>query len=542
MYQVNLSESYFPAQASSELRELSFGDLLREAASDSADRLALVEVLPDGTTYRQWSYAELLLESEGLARDLLQRFKPLDCIAIWAPNQVEWMLAQCAIALAGMTLVTINPSLRIDEAEYILKQSKSVGLFYCEDCRGNPIATMAVELQQRLPSLQQVINIIDVPALADNDSNCELPLVDPYAPMQIQYTSGTTSFPKGVLLSHRSALNNACAVLDRMSVERYCKILHLLPMFHCTGSITSFIGGISHRGACYALEQFDPVAAIKVVADERLTLHVSVPAVVMAMLEAHKTTRRDLTSMRAMSIGGALVLPELVDEATEVFGCVAHIGYGQTEVSPAISFTWAGDSLEDFRGSVGQAMPDTEISIRDASTLALLPLDTIGEVCVRSYAVMIGYNQEPAKTADTVTQAGWLRTGDLGCIDSRGYIKITGRIKEMIIRGGENLYPLEIENCMLTRGDLERIAVIGIPDKKWGEIAVCFFLPKPGSGVTAERLKEFCREHLSPQKAPSVWLLLEDSRWPLTALGKVRKAIMRDQFITGDFNDLLPAK
>ena len=278
---------------------------------------------------------------------------------------------------------------------------------------------------------------------------------------------------------------------------------------------------------------FDPAMIAEVIERERTKFILGVPTMLVALIDEIRRSGRDVSSVRRIMSGGAMVAPQLCREAKEVLGAPIQIVYGQTETSPVLTQAWYDDTLEDLTETIGQPSAYTEISIRDAQHNRVVPIGEQGEICARAYSVMLGYNDNPEATAGAIDGDGWLHTGDLGRMDSRGYVKITGRVKEMIIRGGENLFPAEIENAMLEHDDIEEVAVVGVADEKWGEQVACFLRSSSDQALTAESLKQFIRERLSPQKSPTYWIRVDD--WPLTGSGKIQKFKLREAFEAGEF-------
>ncbi len=285
---------------------------------------------------------------------------------------------------------------------------------------------------------------------------------------------------------------------------------------------------------------FDPVMIANVIARERTDFVSGVPTMLTALIAEFERTNHDVSFVRHMISGGAMVSPQLCRKARDVFGATVQIAYGLTETSPAISQTWSDDSPTDLTDTIGQPVPFIEVSIRDVDTDAVLPVGQQGEVCCRGYNVMTGFNNNPEATAETIGPDGWLHTGDLGTMDARGYLRITGRKKEMIIRGGENLFPVEIENAVLEHPSIHECAVVGVPDPQFGEKVACFLTSRTDQRPSADDLKTFIRSQLSPQKSPSYWIWVDE--WPMTGSGKIQKFQLRDQFIEGKFDDQIAPK
>jgi fatty-acyl-CoA synthase len=534
VYSLNLEQAYFPAQADDVVLETTVGGVLRAQALATPDAEALIEADMAGELRRRWTYAELLGDAERLAEALLTRYRPGERIAVWAPNIPEWVTLMYGAALAGLTLVTANPAYQPRELQFVLKQSGAVGLFLVCEHRGNPMARIAAEVAVEVPALREIVDMEDTAALfAGADLGVALPEVRPDDPVQIQYTSGTTGFPKGAVLHHRGITNNARFSNARMGVRSGDTILNFMPLFHTAGCGLLTLGAVQFGCRMILARLFDPARMLAIVEAERVDLVLGVPTMLVALLEAQAAQPRDLASVRTAGAGGAMVSPELVRRVRAEFGCNFHVVYGQTESSCLLTVTHGADDEADVCETVGQPLPRTEISIRDPGSNAVQPAGAIGEICVRGYGVMLGYNDNPAATAQAIDAEGWLHTGDLGTMDSRGYLKITGRVKEMIIRGGENLFPAEIENVLLEHPSVAEVAVVGAPDERWGEIVVCFVRLADEARLDRAALVAHCREHISAQKTPAHWIAVQD--WPLTGSGKIQKFVLRDRFVAGEF-------
>lgn len=532
MYKVTLTESYFPAQRDDVVLPLTVGGGLRAQALATPHAPALIETDAAGLFARRWTYGELLAEAERLARALLSRYRPGERIAVWAPNIPEWVIIEYAAALAGLTLVTVNPAYRPRELKFVLEQSRSAGLFLVREFRGNPMARIATEVVAGLAGVREVIDMQDPAALyAGHDIAAVMPDVQPHDPAQIQYTSGTTGFPKGAVLHHRGIMNNPRFFLARLGLSQGGKNLCVMPMFHTSGCVGGTLGALTTGGVLILPRAFDPGVVLDIIEREKIRDFVGVPTMLVAILEAQSARPRDVSSIRLMSSGGSMVPPELIRRIKETFGCDFATVYGQTETSPLLTTTYPDDTIEDGSETIGQALPHTELSIRDPATNTVVPIGRVGEICARGYALMLGYNDNPEATAAAIDADGWLHTGDLGTMDARGYLRITGRVKEMIIRGGENLFPAEIENAMLEHPDIVEIAVVGIPDDRWGEAVACFLRLRTGAVLDRAALIAHCRERLAAPKTPAHWV--EVQQWPLTGSGKIQKFVLRDQFVAG---------
>ncbi len=534
MYPLHLTESYCAPQADRPLREVTIGALLEEAAQRWPSREALVEAHADGRSGRRYTYADLAAEAERLAAALLTRYAPGERIAVWSPNSPEWVLLEFAAALAGLTLVTVNPAYQAKELSFVLQQSESAGLFRVAEFRGNPMARIADEVSAGVPTLREIVDLEDAAGLfARGAATRPRPTVAPDDPAQIQYTSGTTGFPKGAVLSHRSLTNNARFALERLGLAEGDTYLNMMPMFHTTGCSICLLGCVQLGLRLVLARLFVAELMLALIERERVNALIAVPTMLIAMLEAHAMRPRDTASLACVLSGGSMVPPELVRRIEESFGCRFTIIYGQTETSPGLTQTRADDPWAERTETIGQAYPHTELSIRDPATNAVLPIGTVGEICSRGYSTMLGYNDNPEATAKTIDAAGWLHTGDLGTMDRRGFVRITGRVKDMIIRGGENLFPVEIENVLIEHPDVAEAAVVGVPDPHWGEIAICFLRPRGAALLAAADLVRHVRRDLAAPKTPAHWIVLD--AFPLTGSGKIQKFVLRERWLAGDY-------
>ncbi|QZH75719.1 MAG: AMP-binding protein [Erythrobacter sp.] len=514
--------------ADEQVFDTTIGDLLRQQAVESSSADALIEGLPDGTSGRRWTYAALLADTERLALGLAARFQPGEKIAVWGPNLPEWVLLEYACALAGLTLVTVNPAYQRRELAYVLQQSRAAGLFLVREFRGNQMAAIAAEVAPNCPALREIVDMQEHAALFTDPSGT-LPQVDTNDPAQIQYTSGTTGFPKGVVLSHRNLTNNARLFVQAGGLGDNQSTLGLTPLFHTMGCSMGVLGALQSGSSYCPLFAFDPNAALDLIEREKVTWTICVPTMAVAMVAAQKARPRDLTSLKLIGMGGAMVAPELARAVQGVLGAKALVAYGQTESSPLITSARPSDTIEDVSTTIGQPALGCEVGIFDPLTGDVLPCDTVGEIRARSYATMLGYNDNPEATAEAVDAQGWLHTGDLGTMDDRGYVKITGRVKDMIIRGGENLFPAEIENVLLEVPGVAECAVVGVPDDVLGEAVAAFVRMEDGAAFDPDALRAHCRSQIAPQKCPAYWQQVES--WPLTGSGKIQKFKLRDEWV-----------
>ena len=530
-----LTLSHWPADTSEPVLDLTVGDLLRQTAAACPERTALIAGVPDVEGRRRWTYAELLVEAEEVARALLLRFSPGERVAVWAPNIPEWVLLELGAALAGIVLVTVNPAYRPAELSYVLRQSGASGIFLVPEFRGNPMRASLDTVRADLPALREVVSFEDWEGFVAEvrGSTVELPAVRPEDPVQIQYTSGTTGFPKGALLHHRGIVNNARFTAERAEVRPGDTWLNPMPLFHTGGCVLGALGAVWSQATHVLVLAFDPGLVLELLEGERATVMGAVPTMLIALMEHPDFPNRDLSSLKAVISGGSTVPAPLVRRIESTLGIRFTIVFGQTEASPVMTQTRLDDSPEDKAETIGQASPQQEVKIVDVDSGEPVPVGALGEICGRGYNVMLGYYDLPDATAETIDADGWLHTGDLGTMDERGYLRIEGRLKDMIIRGGENIYPREIEELLFTHPAVADVSVVGVPDDKWGEEIACVVRRAEGSeGVDAGELRAYVRERLSPQKAPRIWAFVDE--FPLTPSGKVQKFVLRERIVKGE--------
>ena len=536
MYEVSLSTSYFPAQTDAKIWDTTVGVHLRAVAVDHPDLVAMVEIDDAGEARGKWTYSNLLANSDRLARSLASRFAPGEKVVVWAPNIPEWIFMEYACGLAGLVLVTANPSFQAKELRYVLEQSGAVALFMVDEFRGNPMREIAENATASVEGIREVINLNDEAALhARGDLEGVLPAVAPDDAAQIQYTSGTTGFPKGAVLSHKNLINNARLYCHRKKVGRHSVWANFMPLFHTAGCATGALGCLQAACKMLLIKRFDADVFAKLIEEQGVTTCFAVPTMLFGLLEALERKPRDMSSLEVISTGGAPVPPELVRRVRKRLDCHLLSAFGQTEHSPMICLNPIEATQEQIVETAGQPLPQTEVSVQSPEDSRVMPIGEVGEICARSYGVMIGYNDNPEATGAAIDEDGWLHTGDLGTMDAQGFIRVTGRVKDMIIRGGENLFPAEIEAVLVEHSQIRQVAVVGLPDEKWGEIIAAFML----SETTPElhELKAYCQKHLSAQKTPTTWVQVPE--FPLTGSGKVQKFAIRDKFLAGGYGEVL---
>ena len=524
-------KSYTEGPTEPPVRELTLGDLLKEVAEQTPDRLALIAGTADPAARRQWTYAELNEEALRAAYALRTRFEPGERVAIWAPNVPEWVIVEFAAAMAGVVLVTVNPSFQAREVEYVLNQSKSAGVLVLPEYRGNQMLATVEAIRGRCPALREVIRLDQWSEFlfTGQDHDTSLPPVKPDDPVMIQYTSGTTGFPKGALLHHRGLVNNGTHTMDRMGIREGCVWVAMMPLFHTGGCVLGVLGAVSKKATQVLMETFEPGLALELTEVYRGNALLAVPTMLIAILEHPTFKVRDLSCLEGVCSGGSTVPAALVQRFERELGAPFTIVFGQTECSPVSSMTRPDDSTEDKATTIGGPMPNVAIKIVDTETGETLPVGRVGEYCAKGYLVMHHYFEMPEATAHAIDADGWLHTGDLCAMDERGYCTVEGRLKDMIIRGGENIYPREIEELLFRHPQVAEVAVVGLPDERLGEIVGAFLRDAdPRDRASDADLHAYCREHLSPQKTPKVWCRVE--AFPLTGSGKVQKFVLRERW------------
>lgn len=531
-----LSTSSWPAQPSDDVLDTTLGDLLRRNAAEVPDRLALVDAVPDPAARRSWTYAEFLADVERAARALLARFSPGDRVAIWAPNSADWIVLQQGISMAGMVMVAANPAYRARELEYVLRQSGAVALVHADTYRDSDLTAVIEEIRPNLPGLKETISFSEWEAFLDSgDPDAALPRVEPTEPIQIQYTSGTTGFPKGALLHHKGLINAAKLVAERAGMTDGGVNVNAMPMYHIGGGAVTSFGTLAQRGTFVILPGFDPGLVLEAMETHRGTHSLLVPTMLLAVLDHPDRPQRDLSSLRTIMSGASAVPAALIRRAVETLGCGTSILFGQTEMHGVVTQTRLSDSPEDQSETVGTPLPDLEVKIADPLTGEPVPLGERGEICCRGFQNMIGYYEMPEETAEAIDAEGWLHMGDLGSMDERGFIKVTGRLKDMIIRGGINIYPREIEELLQDHPSIAEAAVVGVPDEQWGEQLCAVLTLRPhAERPSVEQLHAFCRERMSAHKTPKYWTFVDTM--PMTPTGKIQKFVLRDQVSAGALN------
>jgi fatty-acyl-CoA synthase len=510
------------------------GESLERTVAAHGDREALVVRHQDV----RLTYAELNGQVDRLARALMAAgLEAGDRLGIWAPNCAEWVLVQFASAKAGVILVNVNPAYRTSELEYALNQSGCRMLIAARDLKESDYVAMVEEVRPRVDSLERVVHL-DTPAWdellteADGVSSQELAerssQLDFDDPINIQYTSGTTGFPKGATLSHHNILNNGYFVAEFCRYTEDDRVCIPVPFYHCFGMVMGNLGCITHGAAMVVpAPAFEPRAVLEAVQEERCTSLYGVPTMFIAELAHPDFASFDLSSLRTGIMAGSPcpveVMKRVIDEMhmEDVTIC-----YGMTETSPVSTQTGADDTIEKRVSTTGKVHPHVEVKIVSTETGRTVPRGEPGELLTRGYSVMRGYWEDPERTTEAIDSARWMHTGDLATMDEDGYVNIVGRSKEMVIRGGENIYPREIEEFLLGHDDVEDVAVFGVPDRRYGEELMACVRLAGGASADEDDLREFCRGRIAHFKVPRYVRIVDE--FPMTVTGKVQKFKMRD--------------
>ncbi|WP_299956064.1 AMP-binding protein [uncultured Modestobacter sp.] len=515
------------------------GDTIGDDLDRTAARVGDHEALVECASGRRWTYPELVADVDAcaLGLDALGVARG-DRVGIWAPNCAEWVFVQYGTAKLGAVLVTINPAYRTHELAYVLRQAGVSVLVAAPEFKGSDYRAMVEQVRADCPDLREVLFLGD-PAwdqlmtagrAADRGQLAERAAqLSPDDPVNIQYTSGTTGFPKGATLTHHNLLNNGFFVGEGCGYTEADRVCIPVPYYHCFGMGMGNLGCTSH-GATMVIPApgFDPAATLRAVQEERCTSLYGVPTMFIAELGLPDFASYDLSSLRTGIMAGSPCPVEVMKRVVEEMGMTeVTICYGMTETSPVSTQTGADDDLVRRTSTVGRVHPHLEVKVVDPRTGLTVPRGTPGEFCTRGYSVMLGYWDEPEKTAEVLDAARWMHTGDLAVMDAHGYLNIVGRIKDMVIRGGENVYPREIEEFLYTHPDVVDAQVIGVPDVRYGEELMAWVQLREGAEpLTVAALREFCTGRLAHYKVPR-YLKLVDG-FPMTVTGKVRKVEMRE--------------
>jgi fatty-acyl-CoA synthase len=544
------------------LLEISIGDLLDRRTEEIPTQEAIVySCYPEfgGAFDIRLTYYEYRELVNAIARGLLALgLNKGDHLAVWAANLPEWPLLELAAFKVGLVLITINPVLRAHEVEYILEQGDVIALFFMarirdHDCLATmrslttPGAKNGEVTGDALPKLRYMSLLgapptgleeqegwrptlfremiaegekISVGALRERQAS-----VKPTDPGQILYTSGTTGFPKGAVQSQRGILNNGAIFARRWGMQQGDRVCTAMPFFHAGGCVLGILAALGAGATLHPLIAFDPLKTLQIISTERCSMFGGVPTMLLAMMQHPDFGTFDLTCLRSVISGGSPVPVYLMEQVKERMGADVAIVFGQTEASAAITLTLQDDTFELKSATVGVPMPHGEVKIIDPATGKSVPCGERGELCCRGYLVMDGYYNMPDKTAEAIDSEGWLHSGDLATMDSHGYVNIVGRLKDMIIRGGENIFPREVEEFLIRHPKVADVQIVGVPDKFFGEEQLAVVIPKEGEQLTEQELREYCKGQISHQKIPCYFQFV--TAFPMTASGKVQKFVLR---------------
>jgi fatty-acyl-CoA synthase len=559
--------SHWQAETSgARLLEVTIGELLDQRAEQLSTKEAVVySCYPEfgGALDIRWTYREYRERADQVARGLMALgLNKGDHIAIWAVNLPEWLLIYMAAAKAGLVLVTVNPVLRAQEVEYVLKQGDVSALFFMARVRDHDCLAMLRSMvtpgtkngevsSERLPMLRYV-SLVGAPptnlleqegwrptlfkemaaggaqvseeALRERQAS-----VKPLDPAMIQYTSGTTGFPKGAILCHRGIVNIGMVFSEQWGSRQEDHGCTAMPFFHVGGCILAVIASIYVGSTLHPLVAFDPLKTLQIISTERCTTFGGVPTMLLAILQHPDFSKYDLSSLRTVVSGGSPVPIYLMEQVKERMGADVAIVFGQTESHAAITLTLKDDSFELKSSTVGVPFPHTEVKIINPATGETVPCNERGELCCRGFLVMLGYYEMPEKTAEAIDSEGWLHTGDLATMNARGYVNIVGRLKDMVIRGGENIFPREVEDFLIRHPKVADVQVLGVPDKFFVEELLAVVIPQEGAELTEEELRAFCKGQISHQKIPRYFQFVK--AFPMTASGKIQKFALRENAI-----------
>lgn len=534
-----LTEAYWAADRSVPLVDYTVGSLLAARAAEHPDREALVGVRHGSADTVRLTYRELYDEAVRVATALSRLVEPGSSVALWAPNVVEWTIIQYGAALAGAVLVALNPVLRADDLDYALRHCGTKLLLHADVSRDYSMAEVAAHVCSAIPDLRRVsLSETTVWKSPEGDSGTFVGgRSNPDSVVMLQYTSGTTGRSKGVALTHRALVNVAKLTMEGVEAPTGAVCANPLPLFHTAGCVIATLGPLWIGGTLVLWERFLPGPALEALRAENVDIMFYVPAVLDALLEQQRVNHTPPPRLRVIMGGASDVPPALIDGAAEIFGAGVFNLYGQTELAPVLSMTRPGDEPQDLVLTVGQPLPQVDCKVIDPHDGHVLAIGETGEICARGYQQFVEYLHDPDATERALDDDGFVRTGDLGTMDARGYLSLSGRLKELIIRGGENIAPAEVENVVAQHDSVLDAVAIGLPDKRLGEVVavVCRVSSTDHAGLRAS-LADHCRKEMASYKVPAHWFVTD--QFPVTPTGKIRRHMLRDSILQGELSEL----
>ncbi|BBZ75135.1 fatty-acyl-CoA synthase [Mycolicibacterium anyangense] len=526
-----------PADRSVPLVDHTVGELLELRAADHPQREAVVGVRHGSGALERLTYAQLAEEAGRVAAALSALVEPGEPVALWAPNVLEWTVIQYGAALSGVLLVALNPVLRDDELDYALRHSGARLLLHADVSRDYPMEEVAAQVCAQIPGVRRIsLSDNDLWMSADSVSTGRAPH-DPDAAVMLQYTSGTTGRPKGVLLTHRALVNVAKLTMEAGGVANGARCFNPLPLFHTAGCVIGTLGPLWVGGTAILCERFGAQTALQTLHDEQVSVLFYVPAILHALVGQQRVSALPAARLSVIMGGASPVPAELIEAAADLFGANVLNLYGQTELAPVLTVTRPTDSHGDRLTTVGQPLPQVECKVIDPDTGDTVGTGEVGEICARGYQQFVQYLHDPAATAAALDSEGFVRTGDLGAMDERGYLTVTGRLKELIIRGGENIAPAEVESVIAEHEQVVEATAIGLPDERLGEV-VGLVCRVTGSERDALRqsLLDHARNRLPSYKIPARWFVTE--AFPTTPTGKVQRFALRAAALADELDEL----
>jgi fatty-acyl-CoA synthase len=534
-----LTESYWAADTDEPLIDDTVGQLLMSRAAEYPDRDALLGIRHHTGDATRLTYRELLNEASQVATALSRLAGPGSFVALWAPNVIEWPVIQYGAALAGVVLVALNPTLRDTELDYALRHCRATVLLHADTARDYDMAEVAHRVCASIPELQR-ISLTDTErwrsATIDHGALSHAP-TNSQTPVMLQYTSGTTGRPKGVLLTHQALVNVAKLTMQAVETPAGAVCVNPLPLFHTAGCVIATLGPLWVAGTAVVCERFAADAVLSTLRHERAAVLFYVPTVLRALLDRQRASDDPAPQLKIIMGGASNVGAELIDGAAQTFGARVFNLFGQTELAPVLTLTRPADSRDDRLSTVGRPLPQVDCKIVDPADGRVVPVGHAGEICARGYQQFVEYLHDPDATTRALDDEGYVRTGDLGVMDERGFLTVTGRLKELIIRGGENISPVEIEQVVIEHDSVHEAVAVGLPDERLGEIISVVCRVSAGHrGGLKDSLIAHTRDRLAAFKVPTRWFVVDT--FPVTPTGKVQRFALREAALRNELHEL----